>query len=408
MWRQIPCPVEIRENTLGEIRLADAAEDPLEEYIGQAQCVYIDPPFFTGEAFVMRQRIGEAGWKNGSPAVSLTAYSDVYESREAYLAFLRALIRKAHALLRDTGAMFLHLDTRMDAYARLLLDEIFGEKNFVNQIIWAYQSGGRSVRRFSRKHDLIFFYQKSRRLAFDLSEVPIPRAGNRQNHMRRTVDGEGRACRTIRSGGKTYVYYDDDPVYPGDVWTDLSHLQQKDPQRTGYDTQKPQALMERILKPVTKEGDLAVDLCCGSGTFPLTAALLKRRFLGVDSGKPAVSVSRKRLIAAKVPFTLNACAPLIPAQLDAGLYGGIAFCDVVLRDFSAAAELPEEARGLDAVDQWSVGVLRDGQLYALDDSVRLKQSPALRSALQIPLISGTPAVSVTDVLGNRYCFVYES
>ena len=408
MWKQIDCPVEVRENALGEIRLSDATTDPLAEYIGKAQCVYIDPPFFTGDTFTMRQRIGEDGWRNGTPAVSLKAYSDAYESKEKYLNFLRALIEKAHALLNDTGALFLHLDTRMDAYARLLLDEIFGEKNFVNEIIWAYQSGGRSTRRFSSKHDIIFFYQKTRHLAFDLSEVPISRGENRQNHMRRTTDADGRACRTIRSGGKTYVYYDDDPVYPGDVWTDLSHLQQKDPQRTGYDTQKPQALMERILKPTTKEGELAVDLCCGSGTLPLTAALLKRRFLGVDCGQMATSVSRKRLIAAKVPFTLNAQQPMIPAELNADLYGGIAFCDIFLKGFSTKAEMPDCAKGLDAIDQWSVGILKDGVFHVVDDSVRLKQCPALRPMLQLPFLSGAPAVSVTDVMGNRYCFVYEN
>ncbi len=408
MWKQIDCPVEVRENALGEIRLADATTDSLTEYIGKAQCVYIDPPFFTGDTFTMRQRIGEDGWRSGTPAVSLKAYSDAYENKEKYLNFLKALIEKAHALLNDTGALFLHLDTRMDAYARLLLDEIFGEKNFVNQIIWAYQSGGRSTRRFSSKHDIIFFYQKTRHLAFDLSEVPISRGENRQNHMRRTVDEDGRACRTIRSGGKTYVYYDDDPVYPGDVWTDLSHLQQKDPQRTGYDTQKPQALMERILKPTTKEGELAVDLCCGSGTLPLTAALLKRRFLGVDCGQMAVSVSRKRLIAAKVPFTLTAEQPQISAELNADLYGGIAFCDIYLKGFSTRAELPDCAKGLDAIDQWSVGILKEGVFHVVDDSVRLKQCPALRPMLQLPFLSGAPAVSVTDVMGNRYCFVYEN
>ncbi len=408
MWKQIDCPVEVRENALGEIRLADATTDSLTEYIGKAQCVYIDPPFFTGDTFTMRQRIGEDGWRSGTPAVSLKAYSDAYENKEKYLNFLKALIEKAHALLNDTGALFLHLDTRMDAYARLLLDEIFGEKNFVNQIIWAYQSGGRSTRRFSSKHDIIFFYQKTRHLAFDLSEVPISRGENRQNHMRRTVDEDGRACRTIRSGGKTYVYYDDDPVYPGDVWTDLSHLQQKDPQRTGYDTQKPQALMERILKPTTKEGELAVDLCCGSGTLPLTAALLKRRFLGVDCGQMAVSVSRKRLIAAKVPFTLTAEQPQISAELNADLYGGIAFCDIYLKGFSTRAELPDCAKGLDAIDQWSVGILKKGVFHVVDDSVRLKQCPALRPMLQLPFLSGAPAVSVTDVMGNRYCFVYEN
>lgn len=407
VWRRTHCARETRESGGGRglLMLGDATETDLSAYFGKVQCVYIDPPFFTGEEFFLRQRVGEKGWATGSPSVLLKAYSDTFSSRESYLSFLRTLLDKARALLADEGALFLHLDTRMDAYARVLCDKVFGEKNFVNQIVWAYQSGGRSLKRFSRKHDLILFYQKSRALRFDLTQVPISRQENRSNHMRRTVDETGRPCRTIRSAGKLYVYYDDEPVYPGDVWTDLSHLQQKDPQRTGYDTQKPQALLSRILLPVTREDDLVADLCCGSGTTAVAAAALNRRFLMIDKGLSALSVSRKRLILENADFSLTADLPAGPARPALSIYTGIAYYDVCLSGFDAGVSLPIGVSGLDGLDQWSAGYLRDGVFVAYADAARSKRTPTLKQVLQIPLLKGTPAVLMTDILGNRTCLV---
>ena len=223
-WQQIPCVKETRPDPKGLVRLGSPETLSWGDYQGKVSCVYIDPPFYTGELFRMNQRIGEAGWKNGNRTVKLDAYSDRFESREAYLSLIRSLALTARGLLSDEGAFFVHVDTRADAHVRLLLDELFNERNFVNQIIWAYQSGGRSVKYFSRKHDVIFFYRKTGKLHFDITHVPIPRDENRSNHMRRTVDENGRPCRTIRSGGKTYVYYDDDPVYPSDVWAEEARV----------------------------------------------------------------------------------------------------------------------------------------------------------------------------------------
>lgn len=148
----------------------------------------------------------------------------------------------------------------------LLCDEIFGEDMFLNEIVWSYESGGRAKKYFSRKHDTILLYARSKDYHFDLRRVPLVRAEHRKNQMRRCVDENGRSYSQITTGGKVYRYYDDAPVYPGDVWSDISHLQQKDPERTGYPTQKPLKLLERLLLPVVREGDMVADLCCGSGT----------------------------------------------------------------------------------------------------------------------------------------------
>ena len=144
---------------------------------------------------------------------------------------LTGLADCGRSLLGDTGVFYMHLDWRGSALARLACDQVFGEKAFMNEIIWAYETGGRAQRHFSRKHDTILMYAAGKHPRFDLTRVPIGRHGNRQNHLRRTMDEQGRPCRTIRSGGKLYRYYDDEPVYPTDVWTDVPHLQQRDPAR---------------------------------------------------------------------------------------------------------------------------------------------------------------------------------
>ena len=202
-------------------------------YEQQVQTIYLDPPFNTGKCFEMKARVGEKGYKTGSPSLSLPAYDDRWESREAYLAMMREALTLSRALLKKEGTIFLHIDSRMYAHLRLLMDEVFGESNFLNEIIWSYQTGGRARTYFPRKHDIILFYARSRSYYFNLKGVPIARSEARSNHMRRGVDEDGRSYRSIMSGGREYRYYDDEPAYPGDVWDDISHLQQKDPQRTG-------------------------------------------------------------------------------------------------------------------------------------------------------------------------------
>ena len=402
-WVQAACFREVHgDGTQGNLIQGDARGD-FSPWAGQAACVYLDPPFMTGDEFQMRMRVGEKGWTSGKETLILPAYTDRFSSRQEFLAFLRPVLENAKALLKDSGSFFLHLDSRMSAHARILCDEIFGESNFMNEIIWAYQTGGRTMKRFSRKHDVILFYRMSRRQYFDITAVPLPRSENRSNHMRRCVDENGRTYRTIQSGGKTYVYYDDDPVYPGDVWTDVSHLQQKDPQRTGYDTQKPQALLTRIILSTTRPGDLVADLFGGSGTTAAAAAQCGRRFLTNDAGTMSLSVTRKRLLDTEMTVTAPCGTP--GAAMDAEFEPGIAYHDVRLLDYRT----PEGCgvTGLDAVDQWSVGFYRDQTFYVQASTGRRKQAPALEDMLQLPQLRGVPAILISDVYGSRSLWIQE-
>ena len=392
-----PCQTEkiMRPGVEGRLILGDGTLPPA-EYKGKVQCVYLDPPFNTGKRFTCRMRVGESEYASGTGSLNLTAYDDRFPDRESYHAFLRRLLTAARDLMKDSGSLFLHLDQREAPYGRLIADEIFGESNFVNEIIWAYQSGGRTMKRFSAKHDTILFYRKSKAHFFDITGAPVSRSAYRQNHMKRHVDDQGRTYRTIRSGGKTYTYYDDDPVYPGDVWTDVSHLQQKDPQRTGYDTQKPVSLMKRIIACTTRPGDLVADLTCGSGTALAAALSLDRCFLGMDTSPLAIAVSRKRLTEAAL--TVDRPIYLPSARIKAEIIPGIGFNEIRLTGYDPGdGALPP---GLDSVDAWAVGFIRDKTFFTHDLFCRDKLTPALAPSLLLPQLRGDIAVMTVDALGR--------
>ena len=391
------------QSSMGDLYLADFRDIAGElrlRFPEKVQMVYFDPPYATGQSFFCRRKVGEADWRRGRGSLEMTAYEDP-AALEPYLAMMRDALTLAHDLLTDTGVIFVHVDWRASAHVRLLMDEIFGAANFLNEIIWSYQTGGRAKRFFSRKHDTILLYAKTPRYYLDVFSVAERRAGARSNHMKRHVDSDGRAYRSIRSGGKTYVYYDDDPVCPGDVWDDVSHLQQKDPQRTGYDTQKPMRLMERIIRCSTRPGDTVCDLFAGSGTTLAAAAALGRRFVGVDKGLLAFQTARRRLL--KYPCTFIAPDTEQEYSAQAHFATAIASHEVTLDG------LAPDRQGIafpDLVDTWSAGYLRDGQFFSLAHGLRTRSQPALRPSLEPPVLRGRLAIRVTDVFGRFAYFAF--
>ena len=385
----------------------------LSRFAGTVQTVYLDPPFNTGKRFDMKVRIGEKGYKTGSPSLTLPAYEDRFESREAYLSMMRGALETAKGLLTRDGTIFLHIDSRMHAPMRLLMDEVFGENNFLNEIIWSYQSGGRARSYFPRKHDTILFYSKSRSYYFNLKAVPVGRAESRSNHMRRGVDEDGRSYRAINSNGREYRYYDDEPAYPGDVWDDVSHLQQKDPQRTGYDTQKPLRLLERIVRCASQEGDVVCDLFAGSGTTAVAAVQNGRRFLCVDQSPLAISTSAKRLLLSSGNkrdargFDVETPCGEDDCRVEAEVFPAITSYTVRLIDFDCPAAREAGLSGLDAVDMWSAGFVQGGVYHGCVQSARSVSSPALSTAMEMPVGAGEPCVMIVDVWGNRRFYLPE-
>ncbi len=269
-------------------RAEDAAERLLGEYRGRVRLIYLDPPFGTGDTFeISRSREGGR--------VRIPAYSDRLSEAE-YMTMMQSALELCRELMTEDGTLYLHVDYRMTAYLRVMLDGIFGKKCFVNEIIWAYKSGGRATRHFPRKHDDILVYRKGKRNYFNIEAVGVPRGTERRNHMKRHMDDTGRVYYSIRSGGRLYKYYEDSLVYPSDVWTDIEHLQQRDPERTGYSTQKPEALLRRIVLSSSEKGDIVADLFSGSGTTAAVASKLDRRWVAVDPSPAALMTLRRRLL----------------------------------------------------------------------------------------------------------------
>jgi SAM-dependent methyltransferase len=218
------------------------------------------------------------------------------------------------------------------------------------------------------------------------------------------VDEDGRAYRSIISGGKEYRYYDDEPTYPGDVWTDISHLQQRDPERTGYATQKPLKLLDRILKPAVRDGDLVCDLCCGSGTSLVAAQRLNCRFVGVDTQADALHTAASRL---QEGYVLQSVVSDDPAELEATFDPASGM--VTLHSLKAPhPALPEQADGLAFVEQWRAGRIVGGEFICQHAFRRTREAADLPAWCLLDEGEGIPAVSLTDATGRRWIFQYEA
>ena len=380
----------------------------LPEYEGRIKLVYMDPPFMTGDRFFMRVRVGADQWRRGKGELSLETFSDKL-SREDYLALLRRVLELCKRLLREDGMIFVHVDYRANPHVRLLMDDVFGEDNLLNEIIWVYQTGGRSLYHFSRKHDVILFYRKTEQYDFNIEAVKAVPVQPRTNHMRRHMDPDGRVYRSMRVNGRTYTYYDDEPVAPTDVWQDVSHLQQRDPERTGYDAQKPLALLERIVKCGSREGEWVLDPFAGSGTTLEAAKRLGRNFIGIDRSPLTTNIIRRRLAGSEYEYLPGeAAAPENALACSASVRAGVGFYHVMLESFEAQVPgLPADAQPMDAVDNWSVGYLRPEGYRVMAEFARGRREGELARELAVPAYGGELAMCVSDVTGRSFYYALE-
>ncbi|MCL2074089.1 MAG: hypothetical protein FWH18_09215, partial [Marinilabiliaceae bacterium] len=249
--------------------------------------IYLDPPFFSNRNY-------EVIWGDEG---EVRSFQDRWAGGiEHYLAWLKERVLQMHRILKPTGSIFLHCDWHADAYIRCeILDSVFGTKNMVNHLIWCYSIGGKSKRTFGKKHDSIFFYSKSNKYTFNEKGAIIARKQN--THMKKSVDKEGRIYqeKIVKKTGKRYIYYEDEGKIAEDYWTDIETLNREDKERIGYPTQKPETLLERIIKCASKEGDIVLDPFVGGGTTVVVADKLNRKWIGIDQSVAAIRVSDLRL-----------------------------------------------------------------------------------------------------------------
>ena len=215
-----------------------------------------------------------------------------------YLAYMAIRLMECHRVLKDTGSLYLHCDPTMSHYLKLALDCIFGEKNFQNEVIWGYNVGGKSRKRWARKHDVILFYGKESDFYFDGIKAGTQRdTGTKSMGGKIGVDSEGRRYqdKIVRKTGKVYRYYLNEPKIPEDWWFGINSLQSGDTERTGYPTQKPLALLERIIKASSPQGGIVLDPFCGCATTCVASEKLNRQWIGIDVSVKAYELVKERL-----------------------------------------------------------------------------------------------------------------
>ena len=264
------------------------------------ELIYVDPPFNTGkrrrlQSIVVRgqgsgvregrartkgikvreqekTRRGFGGRTYAYNVQSDMAYAD-QSSREEYLHFLRERLVEARRVLKPKGSIYVHLDHHSVHYVKVMMDELFGEERFLNEIIWAYDYGGRARNRWPAKHDNILWYAKSGEWTFNREEI------ERIPYMAPGLVGAEKAAR-----GKL----------PTDTWW-MTIVPTSGSERTGYPTQKPEKLLERIISASSNPGDIVLDFFCGSGTTGVVAQQLGRKWIMVDNNPEAIRVTRERM-----------------------------------------------------------------------------------------------------------------
>ena len=350
----------------------------LAEFAGRVDLVYLDPPFGTGDAFHLRP--GQRGSPSAGAGVTVepsaaggarrgpAAYTDRQPGGlGGFIAMLAPRLELVRELLSPTGSLYLHLDARSVHAAKLLCDEIFGAGRFRNHLVWVYAGRELARRRYNAKHDDILFYTRGRTWTFHPERILEPLLESSRRALSRHVDEEGRpfVIRYREGGGfagrdepgRTYRQLVPAGTLPRD-WFTADYARKS--QRTGYPTQKPEALVARFITASSEPGDLVADLFAGSGTTPAAAAVLGRRWLAGDASPAAIAATRRRLLGlpgAGGGFEVAALADAVPpgAALDLSIRripgaGSAA---------SGRVHITGPADDLGAVVAWAVGARED-------------------------------------------------
>ena len=334
----------------------------LAEFAGKVDLIYIDPPFATGQDFSFQAAVGDERFTKEASIIEQKAYRDTWGAGlDGYLNWLHDTIVVLHELLSETGSIYLHLDSIVSQYGKVLLDNIFGIANYRNEIVWKRTSAHNDPRRYGRINDNINFFTKSEYYTWNIQYTPyseeylskfyryedargrfrvgdLTAAGTTAGESGQSWRGhnptsKGRHWSVPRNAvlsisGKEalswstqekldlldshgYIYWPQSGKVPGfkryldkmpgtplqNMWLDINPLSALSKEKTDYNTQKPERLLERIIRASSNEGDLVLDCFCGSGTTPAVAEKLNRRWIACDLGRFAIHTTRKRLLA---------------------------------------------------------------------------------------------------------------
>jgi adenine-specific DNA-methyltransferase len=304
----------------------------LEEFAGRVNLIYIDPPFATGSDFSFTASVPDDPDEDGEQGATFVKQPSILEQKayrdtwgrglDSFLQWFYETAFLLRELLAENGSIYVHLDWRTSSYARVILDEVFGSQSFKSEIIWqrTYTSGSSKsiAKKFSANTDSVFFYTKSEAFIFTSQYKPYSEATirrydkiepdgrrykweNLSTYSEKTLNDlleKGLARFNPQSKNPVYKkYLDEDRGTPIDnLWTDIQYLGTFSPERVDYPTQKPEALLERIIKASSNEGDIVLDCFCGSGTTAAVAERLGRRWITCDLGRFAIHTARKRFL----------------------------------------------------------------------------------------------------------------
>jgi adenine specific DNA methylase Mod len=283
--------------------LAGDPSSGLESMRGKIDLIYIDPPFDSKADYRTKITLPNVDLSQKPTVIEQFAYADTWkDGTVSYLKMIYPRLVLMRELLSEKGSIYVHIDWHVGHYVKILLDDIFGKQNFVNEIVWCYTGASQAKTKFIQKHDVIFMYGKTVSRFFNWQDITIP-------YSEETI------ARTNRGAGETGLYganeaeekhknrLKDEGKIPEDWWKDIFRLQGNGLEKVNYQTQKPEKLLERIIKASSNENSIVADFFGGSGTTAAVAEKLGRRWISSDIGKPSIMVQRKRLIDNEVkPF----------------------------------------------------------------------------------------------------------
>lgn len=372
-----------------------------EKYSGKINLIYVDPPFFSKADYNMQVKVSSKCFE-GTTKIKQTVYTDTWnEGIESYLRMICIRLFMMRDLLSEEGCIWMHLDWHVAHYVKILMDEVFGMNNFINEIVWNYKSGGTSKKRFARKHDTLFFYGKSNKYFFQPQKEKSYNRGLKPYRFKGVEEFQDEV------GWHTLVNMKD-------VWQ-MDMVGRTSSERTGYATQKPEALLERIMRSCTKEGDLCVDFFGGSGTLAATACKMGRNWITCDVGKSAVSGIKKRLLqnGADFKFLQENFIDKEKGLIHLNLERQNKLCKVRLQSYSLDEDLidrfgkqdKEKIRtlldedSLSFIDYWSVDFNYDGNKHS-PQKVIIRQKDQLEVIVEGICNTGLINISCVDLFGN--------
>jgi len=350
----------------------------LPHYEDRLDLIYADPPFFTNKQYPARIGRGEDSRRPLEWQLA-EGYGDHWKDMDEYLNFLYPRLALMYRLLAPHGTLYLHLDWHADACARLLLDELFGRDRLLNEIIWTYHGPSPIRSAFNRKHDTILVYTKGDPYTFNVDSVREPYHPNTLKTFNSSAKAGFGKIPDLKRG-----------KVPEDWWY-FPVVARLHNERTGYPTQKPEALIERIVLASSNPHDLVADFFCGSGTTPLVAARHGRRFLACDDTWRAVHTTRSRLSEQGRPFTIQwdaDCA--IPATL--------AHIKVVMHgDTIRLVDGPE-------LDYWEVDPAWDGvSFHSAMQARRPNRSGEIPREIKLPAAPTNVCLRAVTIDGRQIC-----